>query len=1060
MKNLILLLTLQLAVSFIRAQGINQEDLLPANIIEASPNAASLGEYGQYPVGKFTGIPNINIPLYTIQDGDIQVPISISYHAGGYKPGEDASLVGHGWSLNAGGAITRSVNGQPDENEYFKNMAQLKDWEEQGYLWTKGKINCEDETHPESVICVPESIRDDRHNFLLRNPDTQADLFVYNFPGGTGKFQFGENKQILMFPYSDIKIETDMVVSNALNGGIIKSFDLKSGNGLSYHFGTPEETSVFNLSFDEVITEPYVSAWYLNRIYSKISNNYIVFAYSSINGLNKYPLESESYSHYYSFLNQQTASTWTTTAVRVHLQERLLKRITWSKGYIELMHSERNDIAGGEKLDKILIYNYENQLIKSYQFTYSYFIGSGNLRLDEVVEVDATGGLKEPHVFDYNDGTPDNHTKAIDHYGFFNGANNSTTIPYTFNYWRVKTKYADREMKPNFPKVGMLTSIVYPTKGKTEFEYENNQSFGRVYNSIKNLVISEYCDENGGLYVDESGNTVQGLVCDSNKEIEFTIADPINTLNGFNIEIYGRTSSGTQISHGDMYVLLREKDAGISKVIKRFDVLNNSVNTYNNVLDGFEIIPGKTYLLNAVTDLEGSTLTANFTYGEGMMSNYLAPGIRIKEIKNFDNYDHSIPVKIKKYFYGTEGNNDLSSGVFYHKEPKYHFEYDDSQERTFHNVSVSNPRNTKGQFAAPVVYYKQVEEKHDGNGETREYYSYFQNLEPISLTMPDNKVPTSEFWKIGQLEKKIIFKENGDILKKVKNNYSYIKLDTSRSFIYQKWFESADPNTHIIKWAFNYQVSGFERLSSSKTVTYVDQDSLVSQQNYFYKDDNTLLLPIAQETIDAGGNKKRLETQYLNNRDEHVISPVLNQKSYEQGALIQDLTQSLSGFKPSRKVLTNANGETIQDIEINYQNGLNISRISDNTGKPKSYTWAYNETLPIIENIGSIITIPSINSSNLLPGSYQTIAALLADLDDIANDPIAQDNWAQFNSNIRAHYNSLIKTYTYKPLVGMTSFTDENGQTTYYEYDGFGRLVRMKDHDNNIIKLNHYSLRK
>ncbi|GAB3336601.1 hypothetical protein GCM10027429_20100 [Marivirga atlantica] len=1065
MRKLLFTLIIMPLIIKVNGQGINQEDLLPTNIIQASPNAASLGEYGQYPVSKFTGIPNISIPLYTIKDGDIEVPISISYHAGGYKPGEDASLVGYGWALNAGGAITRSVNGEPDENEYFKNMAQLREWEEQGYLWTIGQVNCPENEDSHAQICVPEAVSDARYNFLLRNPDTQADLFLYNFPGGIGKFQFNENKEILKFPYTDIKIEADMTVSDALNGGIIKYFDIKNEYGLNYHFFTPEETSVYNLTSDEVITEPYVSAWYLNRIYSKISNNYVDFAYSSINGLNKYPLESESYSHYYSIANYETNSSWSTTATRVHLQERLLQRITWGKGYVEFVHSGRNDIAGGEKLDEILIYNNQDQLIKSYRFTYGYYTGSGNLRLDKVEEVDPSGKLNEPYIFTYNADTPDNNTKAIDHYGYYNGVNNNTTtIPYVYNFWRIKTVYADREIKPDYPMVGMLTSIIYPTKGKTEFEYENNTSFGAIYEKKENMVISENCDENGGVYVDESGNTVQGLICQSDNEIEFTIPDPITVNNGFTIEISGRTILGTQISHGDMYVLLIEKNQenGSEEILKRFDIHNGNLYKYRSTKNDFDILPGRTYILNTITNIEGSTLIAKFSYNQHFRKNYLAPGIRIKEIKNYDMAVNSFPIQTKTYSYDIYGENGISSGIFNHRKPKYHYEYDHQPEIGYFNVSENWPRNTNGQFAAPLVHYKQVEESQIGNGSVRDYFSFVpQVLEEFSNTSPDRASQSSDYWKVGQLDKQIIFKQSGDLLKKVKNEYSYIKLDSNRSFVYQKWFESSDPDTHIINWAFNYHLSGFERLNSTRTVSYVGQDSLVSQQNYFYENDNELLLPIAQETIDTKGNKKRLETQYLNDRAEHVIAPILNQKSYYNGSFQQELNQTLTDYKPTRKLLTNANGETIQDVEIRYQNGLNISQLSDKTSIPKSYTWGYNETLPIIEKTGAIISVNTINnSSTILPEGYETVDELLTSMENIANDTNAQNDWKVFNDNLRSNYNGFIKTYTYKSLVGITSFTDENGLTTFYEYDGFGRLIRVKDHHNNVLKSMTYSIKK
>jgi YD repeat-containing protein len=47
-------------------------------------------------------------------------------------------------------------------------------------------------------------------------------------------------------------------------------------------------------------------------------------------------------------------------------------------------------------------------------------------------------------------------------------------------------------------------------------------------------------------------------------------------------------------------------------------------------------------------------------------------------------------------------------------------------------------------------------------------------------------------------------------------------------------------------------------------------------------------------------------------------------------------------------------------------------------------------------------------------------------------------------------------TYTYSPLVGMTSQTDVGNRVTYYEYDGLARLKRIRDQDYNILKTYEY----
>jgi YD repeat-containing protein len=55
---------------------------------------------------------------------------------------------------------------------------------------------------------------------------------------------------------------------------------------------------------------------------------------------------------------------------------------------------------------------------------------------------------------------------------------------------------------------------------------------------------------------------------------------------------------------------------------------------------------------------------------------------------------------------------------------------------------------------------------------------------------------------------------------------------------------------------------------------------------------------------------------------------------------------------------------------------------------------------------------------------------------------------------------ALMTTYTYRPLVGMTSSMDPNHVVTYFEYDGLGRLRYVRDQDRNLIKTYEYNYKQ
>jgi len=109
-------------------------------VIPPSPTASALGQYIDNPVSLYTGKPVIKIPLYQINMNDFSLPISLSYDAKGIQVGQVASNVGLGWSLNAGGIITRSVHGSPDDLDVRDFYKKVPDYEYPYYDFDTGVL--------------------------------------------------------------------------------------------------------------------------------------------------------------------------------------------------------------------------------------------------------------------------------------------------------------------------------------------------------------------------------------------------------------------------------------------------------------------------------------------------------------------------------------------------------------------------------------------------------------------------------------------------------------------------------------------------------------------------------------------------------------------------------------------------------------------------------------------------------------------------------------------------------------------------------------------------------
>lgn len=79
------------------------------NLHPVSPTAFQFVKYTEMPVSEYTGMPNVSIPLYNIEEDGVKVPIALTYHGGGIRVNEEASWVGLGWDLQVG-SIVQQIN--------------------------------------------------------------------------------------------------------------------------------------------------------------------------------------------------------------------------------------------------------------------------------------------------------------------------------------------------------------------------------------------------------------------------------------------------------------------------------------------------------------------------------------------------------------------------------------------------------------------------------------------------------------------------------------------------------------------------------------------------------------------------------------------------------------------------------------------------------------------------------------------------------------------------------------------------------------------------------------
>lgn len=474
-------------LSFLRAQSGVADQLLKATF-HPSPQSAAYTRYGEYPVDYSTGVPKIEIPIYTLNTGDYELPISISYHASGIKVLDVSGPVGLGWTLNAGGVITRTVCGMPDYEGsnyrmFFKNMKDVERNLSQSamepMLWNRVFAN------------APEY-------------DYESDRYGYNFAGKAGIFRYNVyNETPFTIPHEPIKIE------RTTNG-----YKIIDTDGTTYHFEAKE------LCFSPTLYS-YSSAWYLTKIETAGRKNVITLSYTTGD---TYTIRYRSqYLHrgnevtYSQGTGQQYIAHETNggfggevSMPRYSYNVPMLSSICWNNVNITFSYTKDRLDTQKERLNSITVKD-NNSIVRYVTFNNNMYFGSrpSNYRMRLAglsIKGNTTDGITDNYVFSYDATTPPEHYNAAltgnasetycreDYWGYYNGTQNYNMIP-TGVF--PSSGLADRAASPLYMQMCILKSIQYPTGGSTTFNYETNRTGTKSY--IGGLRIMEIInkDHNG-----------------------------------------------------------------------------------------------------------------------------------------------------------------------------------------------------------------------------------------------------------------------------------------------------------------------------------------------------------------------------------------------------------------------------------------------------------------------------------------------------------------------------------------------------------------------------------
>ncbi len=1105
MKRILLsLLVTCLLTARLLAQGPQPPEV---TVIPPSPNVAAMNKFVDLPVSHYTGTPSIQVPVYVLKTPQLSLPINLSYHASGWRVEEHASWIGAGWSLSAGGAISRTVRGLPDE--YRESGVNQKG--RKGYLYNnKLFLNDNNIDHAQFDICDSENNYITTPGFAVTTADSvanglldlQPDLFSYSFPGGSGKFVLNRAGQPVKYTLDDVRF-TQHVFSDKEIWPVLTGTEdtyvwvLTGADGTQYTFSQTERTYTETEcgSSDSPYTLPTVpehqSTWHLQEI----SNNgdWIRFEYEDETQQYDQRLSTTGSFRVKTYGDQSMRGPVSTINICSNQSEthaKRLSRITSSNGYEVIFKesaTERLDLTGSKRLEEIIV-NRDGAFIQKFKlFNDSYFGANTKLKLDAVVQQDENGNSLPGYEFEYHNptGVPSMTSKAQDYWGFYNKQSGNTALIPRYRNEELDLNglsNADRSVNLDGTRTGVLQKMTYPTGGSTSFIYENHEYAAGPEDLTEAIEFVGATATSGS--TDEQSSK---FTLDRGTYVTFTI--------------------NSDDEDGAGYAEIRKKNVGTG-LFEPYNLTNHEVSELGAPQNRKFLEEGE-YELYAFSDGQPQSIKVEYEFKDMSRLNMVTGGLRIKTVIFNDPFTNASITKSYTYRLGESLKSSGNLFIPALMGGEYSYNEVGTGQGMDNTTCTTDARITSVSLnTSSIVPTGLFQGGHIGYSEVKEFYG----LENIPVGCGGNNEPCPD-----GISSDLIFgipangRTNGMIVHQfinelpeydfrfplvIQNDVSHRNGKKLSETVYANEGGSLNPLTNTryvyqeetydglgLVWGMNLKRETtrtcfkcganfgsdfrFNRYKIEPKWHYLTQ-TIETEYDQFQRElstitENQYALPVSAymppEHFQLTG-KSWLNSQGSTVRDAYVrdgTNPalILRNERFINDNQISGIETGYHGKLPS-SISKWDRGGTYYPIKIYaYDNNRVISsaefpmagNVNQSYGLKKAYIWAYGYEYPVAE-----ISNMSFDELESLVG-----AATITSINATSDNGLLETEL----DNVRAALpeSAFMKTYLYTPWGGTVSQTSVDNLETKYTYDSFNRLRTILDKDDNILKVYSYGYR-